>query len=120
MENEGERREGGAGMGYALTEARRNEYRIPKQAGGPENLAEAEFQQKLQAINRIHATKYIDEIILELPHEWCNLFIGPPGDLSGDRTNSIISKVKTGLNSFKDKLPISEQSIAGLSRSTNA
>ncbi len=84
----------------------------------PENLAEKlNFQQKLQVItNRIHATKYIDEIILELSHEWCNLF-------NADRLTiyqvtedkgSIISKVKTGLNSFKDiKLPISEQSIAG-------
>ena len=91
---------------------------LQSKPAAPENLAEKlNFQQKLQVItNRIHATKYIDEIILELSHEWCNLF-------NADRLTiyqvtedkgSIISKVKTGLNSFKDiKLPISEQSIAG-------
>jgi type II secretory ATPase GspE/PulE/Tfp pilus assembly ATPase PilB-like protein len=75
------------------------------------------FQQKLQSItNRIHAAKFIDEIILELSQEWCNLFNADRltiYQVSDDR-GSIISKVKTGLNSFKDiKLPISEQSIAG-------
>jgi len=75
------------------------------------------FQQKLQTItNRIHAAKFIDEIILELSQEWCNLFNADRltiYQVSDDR-GSIISKVKTGLNSFKDiKLPISEQSIAG-------
>ncbi len=83
-----------------------------------ENLAEKlNFQQKLQAVtNKIHATKYIDEIILELSQEWCNLFNADRltiYQVSEDK-GSIISKVKTGLNSFKDiKLPISEQSIAG-------
>jgi type II secretory ATPase GspE/PulE/Tfp pilus assembly ATPase PilB-like protein len=83
-----------------------------------DNLAEKlSFQQKLQAItNRIHSTKYVDEIILELSQEWCNLFNADRltiYQVSDDKT-SIISKVKTGLNSFKDiKLPISEQSIAG-------
>ncbi|OGA46572.1 MAG: secretion system protein E [Betaproteobacteria bacterium RIFCSPLOWO2_12_FULL_62_13] len=83
-----------------------------------ENLAEKlSFQQKLQAItNKIHAAKYIDEIILELSQDWCSLFHADRltiYQLSDDR-GSIISKVKTGLNSFKDiKLPISEQSIAG-------
>ncbi|MBI4194256.1 MAG: Flp pilus assembly complex ATPase component TadA [Betaproteobacteria bacterium] len=83
-----------------------------------DNLAEKlSFQQKLQAItNKIHAAKYIDEIILELSQDWCNLFNADRltiYQVSEDKT-SIISKVKTGLNSFKDiKLPISEQSIAG-------
>ena len=83
-----------------------------------ETLAEKlTFQQKLQSItNRIHAAKFIDEIILELSQEWCNLFNADRltiYQVSDDR-GSIISKVKTGLNSFKDiKLPISEQSIAG-------
>jgi type II secretory ATPase GspE/PulE/Tfp pilus assembly ATPase PilB-like protein len=83
-----------------------------------DNLAEKlSFQQKLQAItNKIHAAKFIDEIILELSQDWCNLFNADRltiYQVSDDRT-SIISKVKTGLNSFKDiKLPISEQSIAG-------
>jgi len=83
-----------------------------------DNLAEKlNFQQKLQAVtNKIHATEYIDEIILELSQDWCNLFNADRltiYQVNEDKT-SIISKVKTGLNSFKDiKLPISEQSIAG-------
>jgi len=83
-----------------------------------ENLAEKlGFQQKLQAVtNKIHATKNIDEIILELSQELCNLFNADRLTiylLSEDK-GSIVSKVKTGLNSFKDiKLPINEQSIAG-------
>jgi type II secretory ATPase GspE/PulE/Tfp pilus assembly ATPase PilB-like protein len=83
-----------------------------------DNLAEKlGFQQKLQAVtNKIHATKNLDEIILELSQELCNLFNADRLTiylLSEDK-GSIISKVKTGLNSFKDiKLPINEQSIAG-------
>ena len=75
------------------------------------------FQQKLQAVtNKIHATKNIDEIILELSQELCNLFNADRLTiyLTSEDRGSIISKVKTGLNSFKDiKLPINEQSIAG-------
>ena len=89
----------------------------PKTAA-PENLAEKlNFQQKLQAItNKIHATKYVDEIILELSQDWCNLFNADRLTIYqvNEEKTSIVSKVKTGLNSFKDiKLPISEQSIAG-------
>jgi len=87
-------------------------------AAAADNLAEKlGFQQKLQAVtNKIHATKNIDEIILELSQELCNLFNADRLTiylLSEDK-GSIISKVKTGLNSFKDiKLPINEQSVAG-------
>jgi type II secretory ATPase GspE/PulE/Tfp pilus assembly ATPase PilB-like protein len=85
---------------------------------GQENLAERlTFQQKLQAVtNKIHATKNIDEIILELSQDLCNLFNADRLTiyLASEDKNSIVSKVKTGLNSFKDiKLPINEQSIAG-------
>jgi len=89
------------------------------QAG--QNLAEMshklEFQKRLQAVtNKIHATTNIDEIMLELSQDICSLFEAERLTiyvLSEDRT-SIISKVKTGLSSFKDlKLPINEQSIAG-------
>ena len=89
------------------------------QAG--QNLAEMshklEFQKRLQAVtNKIHATSNIDEIMLELSQDICSLFEAERLTiyvLSEDRT-SIISKVKTGLSSFKDlKLPINEQSIAG-------
>jgi len=83
-----------------------------------ENLAEKlNFQQKLQTVtNKIHATTNIDEIILELSQDLCSLFNADRLTiymLSEDK-GSIVSKVKTGLNSFKDiKLPINDQSIAG-------
>ena len=83
-----------------------------------DNLAEKlGFQTKLQAVtNKIHATKNIDEIILELSQELCNLFNADRLTiyLTSEDKGSIVSKVKTGLNSFKDiKLPINEQSVAG-------
>src|SRR5208283_3572643 len=75
------------------------------------------FSKGLQAVtNKIHATNNIDEIMLELSQDICGLFSADRLTLylvSEDKT-SIVSKVKTGLNSFKDlKLPIAEQSIAG-------
>ena len=83
-----------------------------------ENLAEKlQFQTKLQVVtNKIHATKNIDEIILELSQDLCSLFNADRLTiyLASEDKGSIVSKVKTGLNSFKDiKLPINEQSIAG-------
>jgi type II secretory ATPase GspE/PulE/Tfp pilus assembly ATPase PilB-like protein len=83
-----------------------------------DNLAEKlNFQQKLQAVtNKIHATTNIDEIILELSQDLCGLFNADRLTiyLVSEDKGSIVSKVKTGLNSFKDiKLPINEQSIAG-------
>jgi hypothetical protein len=83
-----------------------------------DNLAEKlNFSKGLQAVtNKIHATSNIDEIMLELSQEICGLFNADRLTIylvSEDKT-SIVSKVKTGLNSFKDlKLPIAEQSIAG-------
>jgi type II secretory ATPase GspE/PulE/Tfp pilus assembly ATPase PilB-like protein len=86
-----------------------------------QNLAEMshklEFQKKLQLVtNKIHATSNLDEIMLELSQDICSLFDADRLTiyvLAEDKT-SIISKVKTGLASFKDlKLPINEQSIAG-------
>ena len=76
-----------------------------------------EFTKSLNHVtNTIHATSNIDEIMLDVSKDICNLF-------NADRLTiyvvaedkaSLISKVKTGLNSFKDlKLPIAEQSIAG-------
>ncbi|HZM44621.1 MAG TPA: ATPase, T2SS/T4P/T4SS family [Burkholderiales bacterium] len=83
-----------------------------------DNLAEKlNFQQKLQTVtNKIHATKNLDEIILELSQDLCSLFNADRLTiyLTSEDKGSIVSKVKTGLNSFKDiKLPINEQSIAG-------
>jgi type II secretory ATPase GspE/PulE/Tfp pilus assembly ATPase PilB-like protein len=83
-----------------------------------DNLAEKlNFSKNLQVVtNKIHATSNIDEIMLELSQDICGLFNADRLTLylvSDDKT-SIVSKVKTGLNSFKDlKLPIAEQSIAG-------
>src|SRR5690349_510965 len=75
------------------------------------------YQQRLQGVtNKIHAAKNIDEIIIELSQELCGLFLSDRLTiyLTSEDRGSIISKVKTGLHSFKDiKLPINEQSIAG-------
>src|SRR5690349_12729213 len=75
------------------------------------------FQKQLQAVtNKIHATNNIDEIMLEVSADVCALFHADRltiYSVSEDK-QAIVSKVKTGLNSFKDlKLPIAEHSIAG-------
>src|SRR5215471_12051373 len=75
------------------------------------------FQKQLQAVtNKIHATNNIDEIMLEVSADICQLFNADRLTIYtvGEDRQSIVSKVKTGLNSFKDlKLPIAEHSIAG-------
>src|SRR6266446_2808849 len=75
------------------------------------------FQKQLQSVtNKIHATNNIDEIMLEVSSDICALFNADRLTVysMGEDKSSIISKVKTGLNSFKDlKLPIAEHSIAG-------
>ncbi len=75
------------------------------------------FQKHLQAVaNKIHATNNIDEIILDVGTDACALFNADRLTIYivSDDKQSIVSKVKTGLNSFKDlKLPIAEHSIAG-------
>ncbi len=85
---------------------------------GDDNLSERlSFQQKLQVVtNRVHATANIDEIIVELSQELCDLFGADRLTIyiAAEDKASIVSKVKTGLKSFKDiKLPINDQSIAG-------
>lgn len=75
------------------------------------------FFKNLQTVtNKIHATNNTDEIMLEMSQDICDLFNSDRLTiyaLSEDK-QSIVSKVKTGLNSFKDlKLPISEHSVAG-------
>ncbi|MCZ7565285.1 MAG: GspE/PulE family protein [Burkholderiales bacterium] len=75
------------------------------------------FQKSLQIVtNRIHATSNIDEIMLEVSADICHLFNADRLTIyaTGDDKATIISKVKIGLNSFRDlKLPIAEHSIAG-------
>ncbi|MDO8374693.1 MAG: ATPase, T2SS/T4P/T4SS family [Polaromonas sp.] len=78
---------------------------------------EALYFRQLQLVtNRIHETENIDQIMLEASQDICKLFNADRLTLyavNEDRT-SIISKVKTGLNTSRDlKLPISAQSIAG-------
>ncbi len=85
-------------------------------AGGDVNSRLA-FQKTLQAVtNRIHATNNVDEIMLEVSNDICSLFNADRLTIyiTAEDKASIISKVKTGLNSFRDlKLPLAEHSIAG-------
>ncbi len=79
--------------------------------------ARLDFTRKLNhVINNIHATSNIDEIMLDVSKDICELFNADRLTIYvvGEDKTSLISKVKTGLNSFKDlKLLIAEQSIAG-------
>src|SRR5947208_2588433 len=86
-------------------------------AGHTDVAARLAFQKQLQAVtNKIHATNNIDEIMLEVSADICALFNADRLTIYsvGEDKQSIVSKVKTGLNSFKDlKLPIAEHSVAG-------
>ncbi|MEI7456096.1 MAG: GspE/PulE family protein [Nitrosomonadales bacterium] len=79
--------------------------------------ARLEFTKNLNHVtNKIHATSNIDEIMLDVSRDICALFNADRLTIYvvGDDGVSLVSKVKTGLNSFKDlKLPIAEQSVAG-------
>jgi type II secretory ATPase GspE/PulE/Tfp pilus assembly ATPase PilB-like protein len=75
------------------------------------------FYKQLQTVTtKIHETENIDQIILEASQDICKLFNADRLTVyavSEDKT-SIVSKLKTGLNTSKDlKLPISPQSLAG-------
>ena len=77
------------------------------------------FFRALQGVtNKIHATQNLDEIVLELGEEITSLFNAERLTIyviSDDR-KAIVSKVKTGLKSFKDiRLPLNDQSVAGYS-----
>ncbi len=93
----------------------------PKTQQSPANVADMSaklaFSKKLQAVtNRIHSTNNVDEIILDVSRDICQLFEADRFTVyvMSEDGQSIVSKVKTGLNSFKDiKLPISESSLAG-------
>ncbi len=92
-----------------------------KPKAGKKNMeamsSKLDFQTNLQSVtNRIHAARNIDEIMLDLSQDICSLFDADRLTiyLMADDRVTIVSKVKTGLTSFKDlKLPINEQSIAG-------
>src|SRR5690349_14525410 len=89
----------------------------PQSAAQSDVGARLAFQKQLQNVtNKIHATNNIDEIMLEVSADVCQLFNADRLTIysMGEDKQSIVSKVKTGLNSFKDlKLPIAEHSIAG-------
>ncbi len=93
----------------------------PQTASSTSSVAEMStklaFSKKLQAVtNRIHATTNIDEIMLDVTRDICQLFDADRLSIYvlADDNQAIVSKVKSGLNSFKDiKLPISESSVAG-------
>jgi type II secretory ATPase GspE/PulE/Tfp pilus assembly ATPase PilB-like protein len=94
------------------------ELQTPQDAGGLSDVgSRLTFFKNLQAVtNKIHATSNIDEIMLELSQDVCSLFNADRLTIYsvGEDKASIVSKVKTGLNSFKDlRLPIADQSIAG-------
>jgi type II secretory ATPase GspE/PulE/Tfp pilus assembly ATPase PilB-like protein len=78
---------------------------------------EALFYKQLQQVTvRIHETENLEQIMLDASQDICKLFNADRLTLyvvNEDRT-SIVSKVKTGLNSSRElKLPITPQSIAG-------
>src|SRR3954467_14530785 len=105
--------EAGATMSAVL------ETKVSSSGGGADMAVKLAFSKKLQSVtNRIHSTQNVDEIILDVSRDICQLFEADRMTvytLSEDGS-SIVSKVKTGLNSFKDiKLPISESSMAGFS-----
>jgi type II secretory ATPase GspE/PulE/Tfp pilus assembly ATPase PilB-like protein len=86
--------------------------------GAPDDVnLRLNFFRKLQAVtNRIHSTSNVDEIMLDLSQDICDLFNADRLTIyaiSEDKA-SIVSKIKTGLNSVNQlKLPISDQSVAG-------
>lgn len=86
--------------------------------GGDSNSnARADFAKKLQAISdRALTATTLDELMVDLSKEACELFEADRLTLYTltDDKSSLISRVKTGLSSFKDlKLPITETSVAG-------
>ncbi len=75
------------------------------------------FFRKLQAVTtKIHATNNLDEIMLDLGMEFCDLFNCDRFTLYAmdHEKDYIVSKVKTGLTTFRDlKLAVTPHSIAG-------
>lgn len=89
-----------------------------KESGGLADIGgRLAFFKNLQTVtNKIHATADVEEIMLELSQEICTLFNADRLTIYSldDEKTAIVSKIKTGLNSFKDlRLPITEQSVAG-------
>jgi hypothetical protein len=79
--------------------------------------AHGDFFRRLQQLTtRIHATRHVDEIMLDLSEDICTLFGADRLTIYtvGDDKASLVAKVKTGMASFRQlRLPISAQSVAG-------
>ncbi len=74
------------------------------------------FRQLQQLTTRIHATRNIDEIMLGVSGDICSLFGADRLTVYtvGEDKASLVSKVKTGLSSFRQlRLPVSALSVAG-------
>ena len=75
------------------------------------------FFKKLQTVtNKIHATDRINDIVLDLSSDICDLFGCERLTIYtvGEGRTTIETMIKTGLHSFKDfSLPISDRSVAG-------
>lgn len=75
------------------------------------------FAHRLQALsNKIHATDYLDEVLLDMARDICDLFQSERVTLYavGEHGKTIRSMVKTGIRSNQEIiLPISHHSIAG-------
>jgi type II secretory ATPase GspE/PulE/Tfp pilus assembly ATPase PilB-like protein len=74
------------------------------------------YRQLHQVTARIHDTAQLEQIMLETSQEICKLLHADRLTLYAvsDDGTSIVSKIKTGLNTSKElKLPISPQSLAG-------
>jgi type II secretory ATPase GspE/PulE/Tfp pilus assembly ATPase PilB-like protein/GAF domain-containing protein len=84
--------------------------------------SELAFTKKLQAVsNKIHATTNLDQIILDVSHDICQVFEAERITIftvSEDRS-MLISKIKTGLSSYNDvqrpisRMAIGKQSVCG-------
>jgi hypothetical protein len=74
------------------------------------------FRQLQQLTTQIHATRNVDEIMLDVSSGICSLFGADRLTIYtvGEDKASLVSKVKTGLSSFRQlRLPISALSVAG-------
>jgi type II secretory ATPase GspE/PulE/Tfp pilus assembly ATPase PilB-like protein len=74
------------------------------------------YRQLQQVTTRIHETENIEQIMLDASQDICRLLNAERLTLYAvnEDGSSIVSKVKTGLNTSRDlKLPISGQSLAG-------
>ena len=92
-----------------------NSQMLPPQARGA-NYEALYFRQLQLVTNQIHETVNIDQLMLEVSKDICQLFNADRLTLYALREDgrAIVSKVKTGLNTSQElKLPISPKSIAG-------